>query len=336
MIDHPHHAPLHRFPLLHSSKPAEVRDLFVGRFGATDFALDPEYPGRQTTVNHAWFKTIDIGYADFGGAVDLHLPPVDMVKQYFCRAQTGEIVLGRKHYPIDGESTCVAPSGSETCFHLSSGFTQLRLRVDDAALRSKLSAMTGSGIIREITFATPSTFRNPELRRLRRLIEFLVAELDGVDEPMSRSAIAGFEQAIVTCFLTANPHNFTHLLEREPSAPAPAQIRLVEDYIEANWRSAISIEALAAMTGASARSLFKAFKKRHGISPMAFVQNVRLQHARRMLESPSETISIIEVAATCGFFNPGHFARYYRRAFGELPKATLVNARRKRRNQKTG
>jgi transcriptional regulator GlxA family with amidase domain len=33
------------------------------------------------------------------------------------------------------------------------------------------------------------------------------------------------------------------------------------------------------------------------------------------------------VYSKCGFLNAGHFARYYRQAVGELPSATLANAR---------
>jgi AraC-like DNA-binding protein len=37
---------------------------------------------------------------------------------------------------------------------------------------------------------------------------------------------------------------------------------------------------------------------------------------------------VINVASQCGFLNPGHFARDYRIAFGELPSETLRQSRR--------
>jgi transcriptional regulator GlxA family with amidase domain len=105
-------------------------------------------------------------------------------------------------------------------------------------------------------------------------------------------------------------------------------LRLVEEYIEANWKQPLNIESLAAVTGGSARSIFKAFKETRGVSPMAFVKSVRLKHARALLQAKDETISVIDVAFQCGFLNPGHFARDYRRAFGELPSETLRVAKR--------
>jgi transcriptional regulator GlxA family with amidase domain len=63
---------------------------------------------------------------------------------------------------------------------------------------------------------------------------------------------------------------------------------------------------------------------------MAFVKSVRLQHARRMLQQPEGATSVVSVAFACGFLNPGHFARDYRLAFGELPSATLSAAKHRR------
>lgn len=90
------------------------------------------------------------------------------------------------------------------------------------------------------------------------------------------------------------------------------------------------MEALAAAAGASTRSVFKAFRELRDCSPMAFVKSIRLGHARRMLQQPNPTTTVVSVAFACGFLNPGHFARDYRLAFGELPSVTLASSRRRR------
>jgi len=90
------------------------------------------------------------------------------------------------------------------------------------------------------------------------------------------------------------------------------------------------VEALAGAAGASTRSVFKAFREARHCSPMAFVKGIRLGNARRMLQRPELGTSVVSVAFACGFLNPGHFARDYRLAFGELPSVTLAQARHKR------
>ena len=52
-------------------------------------------------------------------------------------------------------------------------------------------------------------------------------------------------------------------------------------------------------------------------------KRVRLDRAREMLEQSAERTAVIQVALKCGFQNPGHFARDFRLAFGELPTTTL-------------
>jgi transcriptional regulator GlxA family with amidase domain len=63
---------------------------------------------------------------------------------------------------------------------------------------------------------------------------------------------------------------------------------------------------------------------------MAFVKSIRLQHAREMLQSAETPTTVVSTASACGFLNPGHFARDYRLAFGELPSATLAASKQRR------
>ena len=88
------------------------------------------------------------------------------------------------------------------------------------------------------------------------------------------------------------------------------------------------IEELVAVTGVGTRSLFKAFERSRGYTPMRFAKQVRLKQARRLLSSADATTSVTAVALKCGFSNLGHFAKDYREAFGERPAETLAAQRR--------
>jgi transcriptional regulator GlxA family with amidase domain len=46
------------------------------------------------------------------------------------------------------------------------------------------------------------------------------------------------------------------------------------------------------------------------------------------LQRPDLSTSVVGVSFQCGFHNPGHFAKDYRSAFGELPSKTLMGAKR--------
>ncbi|MDB5502422.1 MAG: putative transcriptional regulatory protein with sensor and domain [Tardiphaga sp.] len=93
-------------------------------------------------------------------------------------------------------------------------------------------------------------------------------------------------------------------------------------HIEANVQKPISIPEIAAAYGVSPRSIHKQFSA-HGMTPMTFVKQTRLRAAHRRLADPDRKTSVTGVAFECGFTNLGHFARDYRKEFGELPSETL-------------
>ena len=162
---------------------------------------------------------------------------------------------------------------------------------------------------------------------LRKLTALLIAELDGDEPSLSPVVLAELEQAILVAFLCGTGHNYSQLLEDRPLGAGGWRVRRVEEYIEANWDQPITIEALAVVADASARSIFLSFKKHRGFSPMTFVKQVRLRRAKELLVDVNSATSVTGVAFACGFGNLGHFANDYHRVHGEPPSATLNRSR---------
>jgi AraC-like DNA-binding protein len=113
------------------------------------------------------------------------------------------------------------------------------------------------------------------------------------------------------------------LVEARSQPATTWQARRAEVYIETHWNEAITIASLARATASSARSIFYHFKNSRGQSPMSFLKQVRLEHAREMLENSGVGRSVTEIAVDCGFGNLGHFAGDYFKRFGERPSDTL-------------
>lgn len=128
-------------------------------------------------------------------------------------------------------------------------------------------------------------------------------------------------------FESPPPDTFSNagmVAEKGPQhGPITWQVRRAESYIEAHWNEQISIEKLSRATAASARSIFHHFKISRGQSPMSFVKDVRLQHAREMLQQAGSSHSVTDTAVACGFGNLGHFSSDYFKRFNELPSETL-------------
>src|SRR5262249_13733645 len=148
---------------------------------------------------------------------------------------------------------------------------------------SALSGLIGQPVVRAPMVTTRAGFAPEEVAAQRRLLEFVVREFDRTDTPLPKLVLDELEQALIISYLSCNRHNYSHLLEGSVRRAAPWQVRLAEEYIEQNWDQPVTIEALALIGNVGIRTLFYSFKKSRGVSPMVFVRQVRLQHAREML-----------------------------------------------------
>ena len=321
---------LHKFPLIDTRCPDEFHKTLVTHFGAFGFDLRTDATEFEAVRSYLRLKSVGLIYGASSAGYRVRFPGASLIKQHFPLRNAGRTTFGGRQFDINPRETSVIPAGVEMTHECEAGFEKFIFRVEVSALQAKLSAVIGRPVVRNIEFANRSSFANPALLRLRRMLDFIVSELDRDEEKVPAAALVEFEQMLLVTFLTANRNNFSEMLEREQPRPAPWQVRLVEEYIVANWNRPIAIEDLASAAGASARSIFKAFRDSRDCSPMAFVKSVRLQHARRMLQQPDAATSVVSVAFACGFLNPGHFARDYRVAFGELPSVTLGAAKHKR------
>jgi AraC-like DNA-binding protein len=319
--------PLHRFPLLSSGTPNAARKDSVLSRGAGGFEF-LGHPGEFTAAgNFVRLKTVGLAYLSYSSPVCVHCSGINAVRQQFCLQGSAVTSFGPYKLPVGLDRPCLIPANVAPVYDFGKDFSQLVLYADVAALRATLSALIGIPLGQAVSFATPTDPDWSELRRLRQLIGFIVSELDREEGALSDAALAEFEQTLLVSFLHANPHNFSHLLDRDLRRRPPWQVRRAEEFIDGNWNRPLTVKMIAAATGVSIRSLLKTFRESRGYTPMAYLKRVRLAQARQMLSAPAENTSVTVVAFACGFYNPGHFAGDYRLAFGELPSQTLTKVR---------
>lgn len=98
----------------------------------------------------------------------------------------------------------------------------------------------------------------------------------------------------------------------------PARLRRALDFIDANAHRDIELADISQAACVSASSLLRQFKSHLGLSPGAFLRQVRLDRARADLQG-GHAGSIREIALRWGFENASKFSQAYQRRFGELP-----------------
>jgi AraC family transcriptional regulator len=91
----------------------------------------------------------------------------------------------------------------------------------------------------------------------------------------------------------------------------------VRDHVEAHLAGEIRIGALAELTGLSEGHFHRAFRAATGLTPLQFVNQRRIEAAKRILAVSAP--SIIDLALQVGFTSPSHFARLFRQGTGRNP-----------------
>jgi len=306
-----------------------MQDAIIRVYGGKRFDLPGGSAGFAAHANHCQLQSVGISYCNYTNAVELDFPEASYVRQQFCLHGAGETRLGTRSFAFAEGQSCIIPADARVSVDFSTHYEQLVVRIEAAALIGKLTALLGAPPGKALQFEPSAPIGDDRADRLRRFVAFLVAELDAGAAPLPDTLLAEYQQMLMLHLLNANRHTFSELLDRQPLDAAPWQVRVVEEFIDANWSQPITIEALARATGASARSIFKSFQSSRGYSPMAYLKLVRLKSARDLLEQSGSHPTVTAVALRCGFQNVGRFASDYREQFGELPSATVSRRRRR-------
>ena len=101
------------------------------------------------------------------------------------------------------------------------------------------------------------------------------------------------------------------IAERGPIAEV---IEWVSDHLDEDLSGA----RLAKRSGMSERAFARAFRDQTNASPARYVQQLRLERARQMLERSSESVK--QIAHRCGFDNPSTLRRVFRSDLGVSPR----------------
>ncbi|WP_455372322.1 GlxA family transcriptional regulator [Limibacillus halophilus] len=111
------------------------------------------------------------------------------------------------------------------------------------------------------------------------------------------------------------PHAMmTRRIDRVDGAIADCQEWLGENYAQTN-----PVQAMVARSGLTPRTFARRFKQATGQIPMDYVQALRVEEAKQMLET--EDLGIDEIAAQVGYEDPASFRRVFKRCAGMTPVA---------------
>ncbi|GGV08365.1 transcriptional regulator [Streptomyces filipinensis] len=137
-----------------------------------------------------------------------------------------------------------------------------------------------------------------------------------VEEDLDRDvALAVARHLVVFLRRPGNQAQFSAQLAAQTAQRAP--LREVQRWITEHPAGDLTVESLAARARLSPRHFARAFREETGMTPGRYVDRVRLEHARRLLEDTADGIE--EIARAGGYGTPEAMRRAFVKALGTAP-----------------
>ena len=170
---------------------------------------------------------------------------------------------------------------------------------------------------------------NQQAGRVRRVAD---PELSRKFRAVAANALRSWDAASQSVSV---PRSVVHALMLEVlTAPSAAEgsshgsiqlYRAARDVMVGALTDSLPIPEIASRVGTSRRTLEQAFDACVSVSPARFHKLLRLNNARRLLESGRHTVS--RAATSSGLHHLGRFSSDYQELFGELPSETAQRAK---------
>ena len=102
-----------------------------------------------------------------------------------------------------------------------------------------------------------------------------------------------------------------------PKNHGDEEIVKVQDWLEGNYREKITLERMASVCNLGEKTLVRRFKKVTGETPLTYLQKLRIENAKRLLES--KRVSFNEITWRVGYNDISSFHKVFKSETGLTP-----------------
>ncbi|MFI1717201.1 AraC family transcriptional regulator [Streptomyces sp. NPDC053513] len=232
---------------------------------------------------------------------------------------------GSRIVATPAEALLLDPAGDTFLDRWSGDCRTLSVKIGAAELRDRLERLTGRPPRGPLAFAPHLDItRGPGLSWVRFARQVAAEALAGEGLATHELVAGPLQEALLNGLLLAAEHPWREALAHPGEARRPAPVKRAMDAVRERPEHPFTTTELAALGRVSVRRLQESFREYVGMSPMAYVREVRLDRVREELRAAApDEVSVSEVAWRWGFTHQGRFAARYRERFGETPSRTL-------------
>jgi AraC-like DNA-binding protein len=235
------------------------------------------------------------------------------------RAIQGSTALASVYRPVGG---LVLDRASADC-------RMITVQIERQALEEHLESLLDAPVRGMLRLPIGLDLTREPGRGFAELVSVLASD---ITEPAALAhhplAAGPLQESVLTATLLAMDHQYRDALDRaatsDAASRATGRVSAAVEAIEAQPEAVHTSAALAELAGISVRALRIGFRKRHEISPMAYLWRARLTRAHEELiaADPRHT-TVREVARRWGFVHLGRFATAYLERYHVTPTQTL-------------
>lgn len=318
--------PLRQHPVLHSHDLDEVRELGEQLFAPHRLELFDRDVALDALLNAVHIGEVTIGYVRYGPGVRITVP--DMADSYQVNiplAGCMEISDGARTITSSTSRPAVLVPGNKYVGHWTMGCTQLAVNITRSGLETELERQLGHPIRGPVRFDLGMDVAEPLGQSWLAAVRLAVSEFDRPHSVLLHQRTATHLEHILTSgILLATHHDHSAELSEPQPSPGPVIVRRAIELIEERIDQPLTVADVADAVGVSVRSLQEGFRRHVGMSPMAYLRDLRLTAAHRSLSScSSDSTTVTAVAHRWGFNHLGRFAAAYHRKYGVPPSQTL-------------
>ncbi|QIB69342.1 AraC family transcriptional regulator [Aminipila butyrica] len=211
-----------------------------------------------------------------------------------------------KEYTIEpGDLLLFNPRDNHTCEQLDNSRLDYRcINIQSEIMSKTIFEITGKEHLPY--FTPPVVFRSELVSDLRELHQMMMTE----EKDFRKEEIFFF-------LLKQLIEEYTEQTVDLENTVQSVEVKTICEFLEKHYMENITLDELGELTGLSKYYLLRSFTKQKGISPYSYLETIRIDKAKKMLE---RGILPIDVALQTGFADQSHFSNFFKKFIGLTPK----------------
>ncbi len=245
----------------------------------------------------------------------VHSPTVKRtVRDYeidYCISGSRDMYIDNQKFTMSAGDICfrrpnqrVYSTGDYSCFILTLDFT-MTVSTKDYSRNSAVKIQPEC--LDEAIVNIPTVLTPINAARIKNIFSSVEAQID-INSDVTKALI----KELLYC-MTADYYHVYY----EKNKQRLTSIDHIARYINENYSKRITLDTLASEAYLDRSYLVRAFKKRYGCTPIKYLIDVRLTHAKDILLNTNAPV--YEIAEECGYNTESFFISQYRSKYGMSP-----------------